>query len=391
MKRLFLLLTLLLLCAGCAARSGNMPAASGTPTQTAPAPFVTGTAQTETEPVETGVPPGELCAEPEAPVEGNICALYALTSSEDFDGALQWSYRFDGLSAIDYDAYDAPVRFDGDRSLWMTYDRDGSFDNCIVGRCISTQAEWDWFDRVLLSAEYEADPEGSIAIGTPVFILRQGSECGERTSRIPSGSTGHIDDELYRYYVSPDGSVLRCDANGREPERIVTPLEPEAVARLYLLYDTYYRTSPVCYPCRYYPEEYESCKVHLLVRRDGEEISVPREQWDAFLAMVTVEKDKEYPDDLPCFGVRTRLFDPEDYPSPELLRFTFYTEDYDPNSESWQRNWFSLREDGRLILELPGSGGWLQGLARWTVYSPVRFVSKAVFDPEAITRLVFGE
>ncbi len=185
--------------------------------------------------------------------------------------------------------------------------------------------------------------------------------------------------------------MLRCDANGREPERIVTPLEPEAVARLYLLYDTYYRTSPVCYPCRYYPEEYESCKVHLLVRRDGEEISVPREQWDAFLAMVSVEKDKEYPDDLPCFGVRTRLFDPEDYPSPELLRFTFYTEDYDPNSESWQRNWFSLREDGRLILELPGSGGRLQGLARWTVYSPVRFVSKAVFDPEAITRLVFGE
>lgn len=399
MKRLFFLLLVLILLAGCAAQGGNPPAASGTePVSSAPSATETPQTetetpeteamQTETEPAGTEPPlaPGVACEEPELTDAGVFVSLYSWWDASE----LQWSYRFDDVRQIEYDPYEAPVRFDGDKSVWTTYERDGDSDNCLMGRCVSSRAEWDYLTRVLFSADYQADPEAAADFGTPVFILRQGADCKERTTRIPVGQTGYIDDELCRYYVSPDGTVLRCDADG-SVFRAVTPLEPEAVARLYLIYETAYRAWPIRCPCIYRLDEPDEQEPVLLVRTADRELRVPKEKWSDFLALVSVEADKEIPSDLPCFRVLTQLYAAEAYPSPELLRFTFYTEDYDPDSPGWQQHWCSLREDGRIILEAPYGAGGVYTVAHWNVRSPVRYVSMAVFDTEAITRLIFGE
>lgn len=378
---------LVMLCAGCAARrKPAAPAATAAPDSAAASASDAPQTKTEASEPETEptLAPGIACEEPEPSDAGVFVSLYSWEGDD-----AQWCYRFDDVRPVAYDPYEEPVRFNGDQSVWVTYDRDGDSDNCLMGRCVSTRAEWDYLTQVLFSADYQAAPEDTVDFGTPVFILRHGTDCKERTTRIPQGQTGYIDDELCRCYVSPDGTVLRCGADG-SVLRAVTPLEPEAVARLYLIYETYSTAWPYQYPCIYRLDEPGEKEPALLVRTAQRELRVPREKWSDFLSLVSVEADRETPTDLPCFGVVTQLYATEDYPSPELLRFTFYTEDYDPNAETWWR-WFSLREDGRIILERRSGAGYLYSVAVWNVTCPVRCVSKAIFDPEAITALVFGE
>ena len=387
------LLLLLLLLAGCWARRGfENTTAAPVPSETGPAetePVETEPAETEPDEPESPFAPGVLCEEPALESEGVFVSLYR-SDSENNAGALwQWSCRFNDVRSIAYDPYSPPVRFEGDKSLWMTYQRDGDFDNCIVGRCISTQAEWELFTRVLFSVEYEADPEFSVPWGSPEFILRQGTDCTERTSRIGSDKTGYLDDEVCRYCVTADGDVLRCDADG-SILRAITPLGPETVARLFLIYEAYYRAYTIQCPCIYHLDEPGGEEPMLLVRTADRELYVPKEKWTDFLALVSVEEDKEVPSDLPCFQVITQLYSLEDYPSPEVLRFTFYTDDYDPDSGSWWR-WFSLRQDGRIIVETRSGVGLQYNIAYWSVICPVRFISKASFDVGAITALLFSD
>ncbi len=390
MKKSVLILWLLifLLFAGCAVSKGKQSTtAAAAPSQTAPPD----TGPTDTEPVETepAFTPGIPCEEPELSDEGVFVWLFSYGDGSANSRVLQWSYRFDDVRPIEYDPYASPVRFDGDKSLWTTYERDGESDNCLMGRCISTQAEWDFIDRVLLSAEYEADPDDSVPFGTPVFILRRGTDCAERTTRIPPGRTGYIDDEVSRYHVTPDGNVLRCDADG-SVFRAVTPLAPETAARLYLIYESYYKAWTIQCPCVYHIEEPDQKEPVLLVRTADKEFTVPKEQWTDFLSLVSVEEDKEVSSDLPCFKVVNQLYALEEYPSPEVLRFTFFTEDYDPDSVHWWR-WLSLREDGRIILENRFGVGSLYNIAFWNVICPVRYVSKATFDVDAICALVLSD
>ena len=333
-------------------------------------------------------PVGVPCPEPEAGEPGAFVSFYTVAETSDSGFPTQWqqSFRFDGLASSEYDLFAAPARFEGDKSLWMTYNRDGDFDNCVLGRSITVQEEWDYFHRVLFSAEYEAAPDGTACFGTPEFILRQGTACAQSTSRNPPGGKGYIDDELCRYRVSSDGSVLRIDADG-SIFRIVTPLEAETVARLYLLYETYFRSCAVLSPCGYDLNELGQ-DIVLLVRRGEEELSIPREKWEDFLALVSVEEDKELSAGPPCYAVVNELFLREDYPAPQVLRFRFVRKDDDPDAAPFR--WFSLREDGRLILESPQGAGMTYPIqVRWTVSSAVRYVSRAVFDKDAILQLIF--
>lgn len=331
--------------------------------------------------------PGAPCEPPELSDGGLWVTLHNYKEADQKYDLWQWSYRFVVEEPITYDMEAPPVRFADDKSLWMTYQRDGDSDNCLMGRCIRTQGEWAFMERVLFAPEYQSDPEYTVPFGTPEFLLRQGTDCSQCTTRIPPGQTGYIDDELCRFCVSPDGSVLRLDADG-SIFRSAAPLEPEDVARLYLIYESYYRawTRQVVFP---YNPEVPREELRLLVRTADREISVPPEKWDAFLALVSREEDKEIPEDLPCFKVIQQLFVTEDYPAPELLRFRFLQTDDDPDSMFLR--WFSLREDGKITVDSPWGGSLLRPLAAWTVGSPVRHISKISFDAEAIATLVLGE
>lgn len=359
------------------------PALRPEPTEVFPAAPVPVPAEPD-EPEGIPFPPGVSCSEPETGAEGTYISLYTAEENEIFGSAWQWSYRFDGMPPVEYDQFVPPARFDGDKSLWMTYQRDGSFDNCVIGRCIRTQTEWDFFDQALFSAEYVSAPGDTVPFGTPEFILREGTECAQSTGRNPPGGEGYIDDELYRYCVCPDGSVLRVEPDGTI-SRAAAPLDGETVARLYLLYETYFRSYAVLSLSLYYLNE-PGRELRLLVRRGEEEVSVPEEKWDAFCALLSVEEDKEVPSDIPCFAVVNQLFVQEDYPSPEVLRFRFLTADDDPDAAPFR--WLSLREDGRVIVEMSGGGGMVHYVARWTVSDRNRYVSRAVFDADAVLALL---
>ena len=388
--RLVCLALALLLCCSCGMQTVSVEPIACPPAEAVtqdPSPVQPAPADPPEETDESAAipfPPGVPCSEPESDEQLVSVSLYTAEEGEIFGSARQWSYRFDGMSPVEYDQFAPPARFDGDKSLWMTYNRDGSFDNCVIGRCIQTQAEWDVFAKALFSAEYAPAPGETIPFGTPEFLLREGTECAQSTGRNPPGGKGYIDDELCRYCVSPDGSVLRVEPDGTI-SRAVAPLDEETVARLYLLYETYFRSYAVLFLSLYYLNE-PGQGLRLLVRHGEEELSVPEEKWDAFCALLSVDEDKEVSSDIPCFAVVNQLFVQEDYPSPEVLRFRFLTADDDPDAAPFR--WLSLREDGRLITEMSGGGGMVHYVARWTVTGRSRYVSQAVFDVDAVLALL---
>ena len=84
--------------------------------------------------------------------------------TNDFDGERLWTVAFDGLSTRTVDRRNSPARFDGDYSVWMTYDRDGDWDNCTLGRCIDDEADWNLLSAVLFSRTFVPDANAEVRI-----------------------------------------------------------------------------------------------------------------------------------------------------------------------------------------------------------------------------------
>lgn len=302
----------------------------------------------------------------------------------NFDGKRLWTVTFSGLTLRTVDRFANPMRFSDDLSVWMTYDRDGDWDNCSLGRCISDETDWNWLDSVLFSREYEADPSVEFFIQTPRFIVRKGDLCLSSTSiRDVVGKTYYIDDEVCTYWIKPDGTVVRTDADGSR-YRAVETLTPEEVAYLCLLYEAHYMTPAIQYPCPAVPEQLD--QYHLLIERNGVCTELPPDSFEAFTALVTVPEDQTLSTWTSCFACKTEMFANADYPSPEVLRFRFVQEGYDPDQSPYQ--WFSLREDGKIIRETPLGAGFIHTVARWRGFGKNRIVSEAVFSVDDILAFV---
>ncbi len=300
--------------------------------------------------------------------------------TNDFDGERQWTVIFDGLSPRTVDRRDNPARFDGDYSVWTTYDRDGDWDNCTLGRCIDGETEWKLLDAMLFSRDYREDPDVSVYFQTPRFIVRKGDQCRTSTSVWNEvGKAYYIDDDVCTYWINPDGSVIRTDADGAI-FRSAEPLTADETAYLYLLYEAYYITPALQYPCAAHPEEMRGYR--LLIERNGVRTELPSESFEPFIKLVSVEADQSIETYAPCFACTTEVFANADYPAPEVLRFRFAAEGYDPDQSP--HLWFSLREDGRIVRETPLSAGFIHTVARWRCFGVNRVVSDAAFPVEDI-------
>lgn len=319
--------------------------------------------------------------------DGDISVtLYLREEGKDYPDQWTWSYRFEGMDLVEYDQFAAPARFEDNFSLWMIRGLDAEFDSAVLGRCINTQEEWDFCKEALIAPEYKENPEAALLLGIPEFVLRQGTECAQSTSRNPAGGEGYIDDEVYHYYVSYDGTVMRIAPDGIICTA-VTPLTKEAVARLYLMHSVYFTTRSVCSPCSYYSLDQD---LVLLVRRGEDQFALPREAWESFLDLVSVEADHEGPsgnDEYRDFAVVNYLYVQEEYVSPEVLRFRLADASLDPDAAPWR--WFSLREDGKIVCEITsGIGSVWPYDAVWRTSAPVRAVSASSFDVSAVTAIV---
>jgi len=291
-----------------------------------------------------------------------------------------WSMAFTGISPLTVDRTANPPRFDGDKSVWMTYIRNGDWDDCVLGRCITTREEWDFMDRVLFSPEYEADPDAQPNIQAPCFILRQGNECTSSTIRkAVDGETFHVDDTVSQYFVSSDGTVIRIDAD-ESVYRAKKQLDRESVAYLYLLYEAYCRTSAVCVLYNTYDVD----SYHLLVDWNGQRVEIPHENFDSFAALIS-EEGNEYSGDL-YFDCTSVMYADSDYPSPEVLRFRFVYDGYDPDSSPFL--WFSLHQDGKITLECPIRGGYIYNQVLWWATGRNRMISVSSYDVDEIVAFV---
>lgn len=304
--------------------------------------------------------------------------------TNDFDGERLWTVAFDGLSTRTVDRRNSPARFDGDYSVWMTYDRDGDWDNCTLGRCIDDEADWNLLSAVLFSRTFVPDANAEVRIQTPRFLIRKGTLCLSSTSYWDIvGKTYYIDDEVCTYWINPDGSVIRT-APDEVPYRSEQPLTAEEAAYLYLLYEAHYMTATIQCPSPAYPEEQDQYR--LLVEKNGVCTELPRDRFEAFTALVTVPEDQTPQSVRSCFACTTEMFANADYPSSEVLRFRFVQDGYDPDQSP--QLWFSLREDGRIIRETPLSAGFIHAAARWRCFGKNRFVSVARFPVDEILRFV---
>ena len=323
------------------------------------------------------------CEEPSG--EGYSVAMsFYHEGDEPYQLDWDWSIAFEGVSPRDVDRCANPPRFDGDKSVWMTYDRNGDWDDCVLGRCITTQEEWDFMDRVLFSPEYEADPDAQPFMQTPRFILRQGNECTSSAIRAAAeGQTYYIDDTVSQYFVSPDGSVIRIDAD-ESVYRAKKQLDRETVAFLYLLYEGYYNTAVIMVP--WAPSIGESAdECRLLVDCDGQRVALPGEAFDAFLALIT-EDGNTSEDGNPCYNCTMQIFCDSDYPSPEVLRFRFVREGDDPDQNPFL--WFSLRKDGKVIMDRMIGAGYIYNDAWWSASGRNRAISVSTFPVKEITAFV---
>ena len=371
-KIISVLILLLLFCAAC-----KGPDAQGSPApteQVAPAPVET--------PVPTPAPPyraASLSDEPSGSAYDVTVSLYA-AGTNDFDGERTWTVSFAGLFPRTVDRCENPARFDGDLSVWMTYDRNGDWDDCTLGRCISDGTDRNWLRTVLFSRDYAPDPDAAVYIQTPRFIVRKGDLCRSSTSIFDEiGKTYYIDDDVCSYWVDPDGSVVRTDADGTG-YRAVEPLTAEQVAYLYLLYEAHYMTPALQYPCAAYPDEMD--RYRLYVDRNGVRTELPAESFEPFLKLVTVETDRSAQTYAPCFACTTELFADSDYPAKEILRFRFVAEGYDPDAAP--HLWFSLRENGRIVRDVPLGAGYIHTVGRWVCFGKNRIVSKAAFSVDDV-------
>ena len=369
---LWVLVLFLLFCAAC----------KGTDAQGSPAP--TGQiapAQTEV-PAPTPAPPyrsASLGDEPSGNRYDIAVSLYG-AGTTDFDGERTWTVSFAGLSPRTVDRRANPARFDGDLSVWMTYDRNGDWDDCTLGRCVSDETDWHWLDSVLFSRDYLPDPDAVFYMQTPRFTVRKGDLCLSSTGLWDEvGKTYYIDDEVCTYWVNPDGSVIRADADGAIYSA-VEPLNAEQTAYLYLLYEAHYMTPALQYPCAAYPDEMD--RYHLYIERNGIRAELPAESFASFLKLVTVETDQSAQTYAPCFAGTTEMFVNADEPSPEVLRFRFVADGYDPDASPYL--WFSLCENGRIIRDIPIGAGYIHAVARWLCFGRNRIVSDAVFSVDGI-------
>ncbi len=382
MKRsiLFLFLALALLFCACSCREPSVP----------PEPTIEPTSEPTAAP--TPEPTPEPTAVPAMPYASAVLGdepndeSYAIavslyeTGANDFDGERAWTVLFDGLTPHTVDRRANPTRFSDDLSVWTTYDRDGDWDNCSLGRCIGDEAEWNALDALLFSREYEADPNAVFYIQTPRFTVRKGDLCRSSTSVWDVvGTTYYIDDDVCTYWINPDGTAIRADADD-SVYRSVRALTPEQVAYLYLLYEAYYMAPAIQYPWPAHPEEMDS--FHLLIERNGARVELPRESFEGFLALVSVPEDQTAQTYAPCFACVTELLVDADDPAPEVLRFRFVREGYDPDQSPYQ--WFSLRGDGRIVRETPIGAGYIHTVARWRCFGRNRIVSVAAFPVEDI-------
>lgn len=371
-----ILVPLLLFCVAC----------KGTDAQSSPAPTGQVTPAPVETPVPTPVPPyraASLSDEPSGSAYDVAISLYG-AGTTDFDGERTWTVSFAGLSPRAVDRSANPARFSDDLSVWMTYDRNGDWDDCTLGRCLCDGTDWNWLQTVLFSRDYAPDPDAQMFFQTPRFTVRKGDLCLASTSIWNEvGKTYYIDDEVCTYWVDPDGSVVRTDADGTR-YRAVEPLTAEQTAYLYLLYETHYMTPALQYPCAAYPDEMD--RYHLYVERNGVRTELPAESFESFLKLVTVEADRSVETYAPCFACTTEMFADSDDPAKETLRFRFVAEGYDPDAAPYL--WFSLREDGRIVRDLPIGAGYIHTVGRWVCFGRNRVVSKAAFDVDAILKLL---
>ena len=327
----------------------------------------------------------KLCDEPTG--EG-YDATISFYHEEGGQRQWDWSMTFTGISPVTVDLMANPPRFDGDKSAWMRYDR-SSEEYGFIGRCITTREQWDYLNRALFSAAYESDPSvrspygapyAQVPFGTPHFELRQGNQCTRTTSvKDKDGEEHYTDDIVSTYYVLPDGDVIRVDPD-ESTYRAKKPLDRETVAYLYLLFEAYYGTWPIGVP--YVPDRDQ--ETLLLVERDGVRMQLPQESFDAFVNLIT-EDGNMYLFELHCFDCVTELFTDSDYPSPEVLRFRFVLAGEDPLDSSW---WYSLRQDGKIIWNRFGGGGYIENAESWRTTCGKRWISVSSFDVDEIVALV---
>ena len=377
-----ILVLLLLFCAACkGADAQGSPAPTG---QIAPAAVET-PAPTEVA-APTPVPPyrtASLGDEPSGNGYDVAVSLYA-AGATDFDGERTWTVSFAGLTPRTVDRCANPMRFDGDLSVWTTYDRNGDWDDCTLGRCIDDETDRNWLRTVLFSRDYTPDPDAEIYMQTPRFLVRKGDLCLSSTSIWDEiGKTYYIDDDVCSYWINPDGSVIRADADGTR-YRAIEPLTAEQVAYLYLLYEAHYMTPALQYPCAAYPDEMD--RYHLYAERNGVRTELPKESFESFLKLVSVESDQSAQTYAPCFACTTELFADPDYPAEEALRFRFIADGYDPDAALYF--WFSLRSDGKIIRDIPLGAGYIHTVARWSCFGRNRIVSKAAFSVDEILAFV---
>lgn len=322
-------------------------------------------------------------SEPDGNGYSTAVSLYD-AGTTDFDGERKWTVSFEGLSPRTVDRSANPMRFSDDLSVWMTYDRDGDWDNCTLGRCVSDGTDWFWLDAVLFSREYVPDPDAVFYMQTPRFTVRKGDLCLSSTSLFDEvGKTYYIDDDVCTYWIDPDGSVIRADADGTV-FRSVEPLNEEQIAYLYLLYEAHYMTPALQYPLAAYPDEME--RYRLYIERNGVRTELPKESFEAFLELVSAAADRSAQTYAPCFACTTELFADSDYPEKEVLRFRFVADGYDPDASL--HLWFSLRENGRIVRDTPISAGYIHTVARWSCFGRNRIVSKTVFPVDEILAYV---
>jgi hypothetical protein len=393
MNRKTAVLFLVLLFLFCAACKGTGAPGSPSPSETIvpipdePTPTAEATSVPAT-PVPTPEPdpPYRAAAsgsEPEGSAYEIAVSLFD-AGTTDFDGERKWTVSFEGLLPRTVDRCANPMRFSDDLSVWMTYDRDGEWDNCLLGRCISDETDWFWLDAVLFSREYVPDPDAVFYIQTPRFTVRKGDLCLSSTSLFDEiGQTYYIDDDVCTYWIDPNGSVIRADADGTV-YRSVDPLNEEQIAYLYLLYEAHYMTPALQYPLAAYPNEME--RYRLYVECNGVRVELPVESFASFLKLVTVDTDRSAQTYAPCFACTTELFADSDYPENEILRFRFVAEGYDPDASP--HLWFSLREDGRIVRDIPIGAGYIHTVARWRCFGRNRIISKVVFPVDEILAYV---
>lgn len=325
------------------------------------------------------------CPEPTGGESGILLTMYEMDGDRNAERTWKWTYRFEGLTPREVDRYAVPARFEEDKSLWMTYDLDGDWDNCVIGRCITLQEEWDFFRDKVFSLAYEPDESAALHFKQARFILRQGTEAQNSTSfGAKDGETGYIDDEVCTYGILPDGTVTRFDADGSQ-YRATAALAAEDVAYAYLLYSAYLGAQPGLY-LGYHASWAEP--LAAVVERDGQRTEVTGEQLDALLRLLLDEEQlsgaNPYPLALRC---RTVFFDPEPYPSPEVLRF-WCVESSRLGEELSPYLIFSLREDGHIIRERPLPGGMIDYGYLWSVGGQLRCVSEETYPVDDLLALV---